>query len=250
MSQKYDWSPQNRKSTALSVYLLGTVDFDSAVFLQERTVRDLQTRRDTAGSLMLCEHPRVLTIGRDGRPTDLPYDRRELESMLLDVKRVQRAGPTLIHAPGQLAIYPILPLDRLDLDEDLLGRHLQESVLATCEELKITAWADEHDFGVWSRCGKVGFSGVANLDGVSCHGFFLNVFPDLELLRVVTSVKPTNRIGSLIAQCTRPIAMQKVREAVIRHLTQRLGYNDFNVFTGHPLLRRGRRNSHDLAANR
>ncbi len=238
VSEKYDWSPQRRSSSAISVYLLGTVDFASAAFLQERAVAHVQERADIAGALMLCEHPPVVTVGRDGRPTDLPYDRRELESQLLAVKRVDRSGPTLVHAPGQLAIYPIVPLDRLGITEVDLGRFLQESVLAVCEELKITASPDENDFGVWSRCGKVGFCGLTNLHGVSCHGFFLNVFPDLTLLRAVTSATPKNQIGSLIAQCTRPIAMQTVREAVIRHLTQRLGYNDFTVFTGHPLLKR------------
>lgn len=215
----------------------------------ERTVAELQERSDTAGALFLCEHPRVVTIGRDGSSIDLPTDRRELESQRLKVERVDRSGPTLVHAPGQIAIYPVLPLDRLGLSQETLDRNLQQTVLQVCDELKVVASEDEEDRGIWSRCGKIGFCGTKNLNGISCHGFFLNVCPDMTLLRSVDSARPTNRIGSLVAQCTRPIAMQTVRESVIRNLTERLGYNDFNVSSGHPLLRRDRRPGHDLATN-
>lgn len=237
-SKTFDWSQQRRSSSSLSVYLLGTVAFRSAAFLQERAVEEIQERADVAGTLILCEHPQVVTIGRGGSTVDLPADRRELEAQLLKVERVDRGGPTLVHAPGQLAVYPIIPLERLGIDQDMLECALQESALAVCSELKVVAEADKADRGIWSRCGKIGFSGVKNLDGVSCHGFFLNVCPDMTLLRAVQSTRPTNQIGSLVAQCTRPIAMQTVRESFIRNLTGRLGYNEFNVFTGHPLLKR------------
>lgn len=248
-SETYDWSPQRRSSSALSVYLLGTVDFRSAVFLQERAVAELQDRTDTAGTLILCEHPPIVTIGRDGSTIDLPADPRELLAQLLDVERVDRGGPTLVHAPGQLAAYPILPLQRLGIDIDILERLLQETALAVCQEQKVVAEADKSDRGIWSRCGKIGFCGARDLHGISCHGFFLNVCPDMTLLRAVQSARPTNRIGSLVAQCTRPIAMQSVRESFIRNLTERLGYNDFNVFSSHPLLTRARRSRNDLATN-
>ncbi len=247
--EKYDWSPKRRSSSALSVYLLGTVDFRSAVFLQERIVSEVQERSDISGSLILCEHPRVVTIGHGGSQIDLPAEPRELQAQLLKVERVDRGGPTLVHAPGQLAVYPIVPMERLGIDQDILERVLQETALAVCEELKVVAEADKVDRGIWSRCGKIGFCGVKNLGGVSCHGFFLNVCPDMTLLRAVESARPKNQIGSLVAQCTRPIAMQTVRESFIRNLTQRLGYNDFNVFSSHPLLTRERRPSNDLATN-
>ncbi len=248
-SETYDWSPKKRASSALSVYLLGTVDFRSAVYLMERAVSGVQERSDLAGTLILCEHPRIVTVGNDASTIDLPADRRELDAQLLKVERVDRRGPTLVHAPGQLAVYPIVPLERLSLTQDGLDRALQESALAVCQEQKVVATPDESDCGVWSRCGKIGFCGTRNLQGVSCHGFFLNVCPDMTLLRSVQSVRPVNQIGSLVAQCTRPIAMQTVREGFIRNLTQRLGYNDFNVFSGHPALTRERRPRHDLAAN-
>lgn len=249
MSDKFDWSPAKRSSSALSVYLLGNVDFRSAVFLQERAVAEIQERSDLAGSLILCEHPRVVTVGNDGSTIDLPADRRELDAQLLKVERVDRRGPTLVHAPGQLAVYPIVPLERLGIDQDRLDVVLQETALAVCEEQKVVATPDESTADVWSRCGKIGFCGTRNIDGVSCHGFFLNVCPDMTLLRAVQSVRSNNRIGSLVAQCTRPIAMQTIRESFVRNLTERLGYNDFNVFSSHPLLTRKRRPRHDLTAN-
>ncbi len=249
-SEPFDWSPQGRTSAALTVYLLGLVDFPSAARVQEQAVLELQGRTDTAGTLILCEHPPVVTIGRGGSRLDLPDEPRELLANKLDVHRVDRSGPTLVHAPGQLAIYPVLPLTRLGCDTRQLALQLQQTMLSVCAELKVTSWADPTDAGVWSRCGKIGFSGLTSLSGVSCHGAFLNVCPDMTLLRLVTSAAPSNRLGSLVAQCVRPIAMQTVREATVRHLAGRLGYNDFTVFSSHPALTRLRRPAHDLAANR
>lgn len=232
------------------MYLLGTVDFRSAAWLQERAAADIRDRSDTAATLILCEHPPIVTVGRDGNSIrDLP-EPRELESLLLQVERVDRCGPTLVHAPGQLAVYPVLPLNRINRTPGELAETLRETAIAVCSELRVPAEPDSSDCGVWSRCGKVGFCGTGLLDGVSCHGYFLNVCPDMVLLKTVQSVYPENQIGSLVAQCARPIAMQTVRESFIRNLTTRLGYNEYNVFSSHPLLKPVRRPNYDLAANR
>ena len=51
--------------SALEVHLLGLVDFDSAVALQERLVFDISGRDDQQGALLLCEHPPLITLGRE-----------------------------------------------------------------------------------------------------------------------------------------------------------------------------------------
>ena len=53
-------------SAPLEVYLLGIVDFDSALFLQERLAYEISGRSDAMGTLLLCEHPPLITVGREG----------------------------------------------------------------------------------------------------------------------------------------------------------------------------------------
>ena len=108
-----DWSPRARRSDSLEVYLLGRVDFASAVELQERWVYEISGRRDRQGALFLCEHPPVVTIGRKGSRSQLLTDEQDLRSRLMDVHWLNRGGGALVHSPGQLAAYPIVPLDRL-----------------------------------------------------------------------------------------------------------------------------------------
>ena len=86
------WSPANRKSDALQVYLLGMVDFDSALFLQERLLYEISGRTDRLGGLILCEHPPMVTIGRDGSRSQLLVEPAELTKQQIEVRWLNRGG--------------------------------------------------------------------------------------------------------------------------------------------------------------
>ena len=111
------WTERARSSDALQVHMLGTVDFDAAAFLQDRLVFELSGRNDRMGGVLVCEHPPLVTVGREGGREDLPPAIHELVSRGLEVRWVNRGGGVVVHAPGQLAIYPMLPLDRLVIGE-------------------------------------------------------------------------------------------------------------------------------------
>ena len=87
-------------SRSLDVYLLGVVDFDSALFLQERTLYDLSDRDDSKGVLIVCEHPQMITVGREGSHSHILCDSHELTSRQMDVRRLNRGGGCIVHAPG------------------------------------------------------------------------------------------------------------------------------------------------------
>src|SRR5262249_1326980 len=104
----------------LQVYMLDTVDFEAMLSLQRRLVFDVSGDRDQA-ILLLCEHPPLISVGRQGSRSHIQYDPRDLHVRGWPVRWVNRGGGALLHAPGQLAIYSILPLDRLNLGlEDYL----------------------------------------------------------------------------------------------------------------------------------
>src|SRR5262245_43496314 len=99
---------------SLRVHLLGTVALDEAVRLQRALVYRLSGGED-ASSLLLCEHPPMITVGRHGGSNSLLFCRDEAASRGWPVRWVARGGGPVLHLPGQLAIYPLLPLRRLGL---------------------------------------------------------------------------------------------------------------------------------------
>lgn len=236
-------SSQSRTSS-LEVYLLGIVDFDSAMALQNRLVFDVSGRDDAQGALLLCEHPPLVTVGREGSQSDILADERELTSRQMDVRWLNRGGGCMVHALGQLAAYPILPLDRLGIGLADYRHRLEEAVIDVCCELRVPATRDDNDPGVWCRCGKFADIGVAVKSWVSYHGMFINVSPSMDLMRLVRPNLSDGRVTSLSAQRLRKTSMHTVREAIVRRLVERLGYGRFHIYTGHPLLKRTRRPVH------
>src|SRR5262245_19296556 len=99
----------------LDVYLLGQVDFTALLALQRRLVYETSGRRDRA-VLLLCEHGALSSVGRQGSRAQIHCDANELRLKGWPIRWVNRGGGCLLHAPGQIAVYPILPLDRLSLD--------------------------------------------------------------------------------------------------------------------------------------
>jgi lipoate-protein ligase B len=230
-----------RSSASLEVHLLGLVDFESALVLQERLVYEISGRDDTQGALLLCEHPPIVTIGREGSRAHIGVEYRELTARRMDVRWLNRGGGCLVHAPGQLAAYPILPLDRLGLGIADYRRRLEEGVLDVCRELHVAAWRRADQPGLWCRLGQFAQVGAAVKQWTSYHGLFLNVAPSLDLMRLVYTNPACEPVTSLAAQRERVTEMHRVREALVRHLAQRLGYEQFHLYTGHPLLRRTKR---------
>lgn len=226
---------------SLEVYLLGMVDFESSLDLQERLVYEISGRDDSQGILLVCEHPPVLTVGREGSRAHIRCEPAQLASRQLDVRWVNRGGGCLVHAPGQLAVYPILPLQRLGFGLAAYREALETAVLDVCAELLVPAFRHEHAAGVFSRSGQFAHLGVAVKSWVSYHGLFVDVCPAMDWIRMVDSTGRGERQTSLAAERVRPTAMHSVRESLIRNLAERCGYGRFHLYTGHPLLRRTRR---------
>lgn len=232
------WTSHGRASSALEVYLLGTVDFEAASALQERLVGEIATRSDRLGALILCEHPPTVSVGREGRITDLPLDTTDFTARMMEVHRVNRGGGTLVHAPGQVAAYPILPLDRLNCSFDEFREKLVAATMATAAERRVPSRETRTPMGTISRCGQFSWIGASVRDGISSHGLFLNVSPALDTVRLVQSTADRVNVTSLSMQRMEPVPMQKVREALMRHLASQFGYEETHPYTGHPLLKR------------
>ena len=232
------WTLPHRSSDALEVYLLGRVDFEAAQLIQERIVDETARRTDRHGTLLICEHPPVVTIGRDGSWNDLLVEAEDFTARTMDVRRVPRGGQTIVHVPGQLAVYPLLPLDRHQLGVSDYVTRLQRVILQVAAERKVTAEPVSDVPGAACRCGQFGWIAGSIRSGVSLNGFFLNVTPRLDLMRLVRSTPRGRSIASLSMQLMQPVPMSKVRESIVRHVAEQFGYEDLHLYSRHPLLER------------
>ena len=233
------WSASQEPS--LEVYLLGLVDFESCLYLQDKLVGEIGDRNDGQGALLMCEHPPLITIGREGSRSHIACDPQELTARQIDVRWLNRGGPCVMHTPGQLALYPIIPLERRGLGLASYRDRLEGAVMDSCGELQVPAWVRPETPGVWCRCGQIAQLGVAVRSWVSYHGMFVNVCPSLDLQKLVHPPEAANRMTSLSAQRVRPTSLHSVRESLMRRVAERLGYTRYHVYTGHPLLRRTKR---------
>ena len=155
---------------------LGLVPYREALSLQQR-IRTAILEGQTADTLLLLEHPRVITMGRSGKMEHLLASPEDLSNRQIELVRVSRGGDLTYHGPGQLVGYPLRRIGRS------IKKHvtiMAESIIGLLKELSIDAWwSDEHP-GVWTQEGKIAAVGVDARGGVAMHGFSLNVSPDLE----------------------------------------------------------------------
>ncbi len=223
----------------LELYLLGLVDFQELQLLQRRVVYELGERG--GASLLLCEHPPTISVGRAGSRAHLTPDDATLHALGIRVHWVNRGGGCVLHLPGQLAAYLAIPLQLHGLSLSGYLEHLHQAILGVLDEFTLRGTIRSDLPGVFLGQARVASVGVAVSRWVAYHGLTLNVGPFLEMFDILKEPG----IGSAPLHQTsmeswrqRYIPMTRVREAVIRHLERVLGLERHHVFTSHPLIRR------------
>lgn len=236
---------------AMETFLLGQVDFDACLALQQRLVFESGGRADGQVSLLLCEHANTISVGRLGSRADIRVSPEELARRRWDVRWVNRGGGSVLHLPGQLAVYPIVPLDWHGFTVgDYLSR-LQNGILATLADLGIAGQTRPGNQGIWGRTGQLATFGVAVKSWTTYFGATINVDPALRAFRGVNADplghSPTS---SLAAEQRRPVKMTTVRATIIRHLATAFGCERYHLYTGHPLLTQLSRPPHEPVGTR
>ncbi|TWT34998.1 Octanoyltransferase [Thalassoglobus neptunius] len=227
-----------RHAGSLEVYLLGTVDYSAFLGLQEYLTYEISGRRSPDGILLLCEHPPLITVGRQGSRSHIHLEKRNTASPDVDVMWVARSGGAFAHAPGQLAVYPILPLDRIGVGLSEFRSSLEQAICLTCRELKVPAKRNHEASGLWGRGGQLGYFGSSVRSWVSNHGVFLNVTTPPEMMSLTTPNSVGVSATSIQAHRLQPVPMPTLRETVIRKVSEQFGFETSDVSTGHPLLKR------------
>ena len=169
----------------LLVRWLGRVPYTAALEQQDALVR--QRRSDECGdTLLLLEHPPVVTMGRSGDPQHLLVDRGELERRGIELHEAGRGGDVTYHGPGQLVGYPVVALPEERRDAHRYLRNLEEALIRSAAAYGLAAGRQKGLTGVWVGEEKLAAIGVRlNTGWVTSHGFALNVTTDLSQFETI-----------------------------------------------------------------
>jgi lipoyl(octanoyl) transferase len=234
------------EDAALRIYLLGQVEFEAALLFQRRLLYEVSGNRSQA-ALVLCEHPPLITVGRQGSSLHILAEPRELRSRMLRVRWVNRGGGCLLHTSGQLAIYPILPLDRLGLSLKAYLCRLQATLIALLDDFGIGGEDRPSLPGVWTGPRLLAPLGVAVRDWVTYFGAYLNINPTLEPFRLIHCGGPEGRMTSLERERRGPLRPSLVRERLLEHFLTQFPFARTALFSDHPALTR-RATAHAFAS--
>ena len=227
--------PSLPRDFPVHIHLLGTVDFEDCLALQRRLAYDALSRSDGRIVVLICEHPPLITLGRAGSRAHVRFTASELAHRQLEVRYISRGGGAILHAPGQLAIYPIVPLDSHGWTVGDYMRRLHKALTDLLVEFNVKPAPVAGNMALAGRSGVLAALGVKVRQGVTMHGAFLNVNPDMRDFGRVT-VAGGQSMSSLLSHRALPTKMTKVRAALVTHLAEALLLERYHLHTGHPLL--------------
>lgn len=140
--------------------------------------------------LLLCEHPHVITLGRNGKREHLLASENLLRQMAVEFFPSKRGGDITYHGPGQIVGYPILQLAEIRRDVVWYVRQLEEALIQTTGEFGVAAGREPRKTGVWasgegSSRDKLAAIGVHLSRWVTSHGFAYNVSTELRYFDLI-----------------------------------------------------------------
>jgi len=196
--------------SALNVHRLGTVPYEEALALQERLV-EARIRGDVEDTLLLLEHPPVITLGRGAKREHLLVDEDFLRSQGVDLHEIGRGGDVTYHGPGQLVGYPIVSLTESRRDVRRYVCSLEDIMIRLAGRWGLSAGRVEGLQGAWIDDRKIGAVGVRIRRWVTMHGFAFNVTTDLAAFGVIVPCGISDRgVTSLAQEVGAPVAMEDV----------------------------------------
>jgi lipoyl(octanoyl) transferase len=215
----------------------GTIDYQEAWDKQEALFSEIvniksanrtnNTEIITKNYLIFCEHPAVYTLGKSGKIEHLLLDEKGLLDNHARFYKINRGGDITYHGPGQLVGYPILNLDYFFTDIHKYLRLLEEAVILTLADYKITAGRSEGQTGVWLesdnpfKARKICAMGVRCSRWVTMHGFAFNVNTNLaDFKNIVPCGIDDKAVTSMEAELGEKVNIESVKLKLIQHLAE------------------------------
>lgn len=164
----------------MQVRQLGLIRYSDALSVMDELHAALVADSTHEETILIVEHPSVVTMGQRERTLDLKTPEHLLSASGVDFQRIDRGGSVTVHEPGQLVLYPLVRVDARALTVRRLVWALEEIMILECARWGLLASRDEINPGVWIGQNKVGAVGVRVSHHVSKHGLALNINNSLQ----------------------------------------------------------------------
>ncbi len=189
------------------------MDYKRAWDVQLETHRAV-IKGEAPPTLLLVEHPPVITFGKKGGRANLLTDEAVLREQGFSLYDIERGGDVTYHGPGQLVGYPVFRVGRRVRD---YLRSLETVMVEVLAEYGLKSAGSPGYAGVWVGDEKVVAIGVAVKRDVSFHGFAMNVHTDLaHFAHIVPCGLADKGVTSLSALLERPVTLDEVKPKLIR----------------------------------
>lgn len=217
----------------LTVQTFETIEYDESLRLQN----DLNFKRQNekiSDTLLLLEHPPVLTLGRNGKPEDILLSKEVLKKNHVQIHTISRGGDVTYHGPGQIVGYTIIHLYREEKSLRKFVEKLEQVIInLLSDEYGINADRHPKHRGIWIGDKKIAAIGISVHHGVTKHGFALNVQPDLSHFNwIIPCGIPDRGVTSLKEQLGKTLDLNLVRKQCINHFAKVFDYTEIEIIQG------------------
>lgn len=185
-----------------------------------QAMRDFTDQRtpDTSDEIWLIEHFPVYTQGQAGKSEHI------LNPGNIPIVKTDRGGQVTYHGPGQLVVYPLLDIRRLNIGVRELVCLLEKAVVNLLAEYGINAVAKRDAPGVYVDDAKICSVGLRIRKGCSYHGIAFNIAMDLKPFLGINPCGYKNLTVTQLSDLGGPADLHKIATELTQHLITQLGY--------------------------
>jgi lipoyl(octanoyl) transferase len=210
------------KKTLVVYHFPTPISYQEAWEIQKKLV-EKRKLNEIPDSLLLLEHQKVITLGRDGSRESLLFDEDFLREKGVALVQSDRGGDATYHGPGQLVAYPILSLkDELE-DIPKFVRLLEQTMLDTIGEYGLFGGRIEGTPGTWlfQPDRKIGAVGARISRWVTHHGIALNVNTELSDFQLIIPCGLSDKgVTSLEKELGKKLDFNEVKDHFIKHFSR------------------------------
>ncbi|MHC4461265.1 MAG: lipoyl(octanoyl) transferase LipB [Planctomycetota bacterium] len=211
------------KNCSLRICDCGLADYRE-VLLQQHELREKRRRGEIPDTVLIVEHPAVITLGARKSANKLLASRDTLAQKQIDIVDIRRGGGTTAHNPGQLVFYPILQLQELDFGISEYIRELEAIGAELLQQLGVSSRRRKGFPGLWIGDKKIASIGARVSKFVTYHGMAINIQNDLSIfdfivpcgldgIEITSVLKETHRENSM------DHVKQKLSQLLINHFS-------------------------------
>lgn len=201
--------------TGLVVRQLGLQPYQP---VYEQMLAAIEQRSDSSpDELWILQHQPVFTQGQAGKPEHLLYPGD------IPVVQTDRGGQVTYHGPGQIVVYLLLDIKRMEIGPRVLVQAIEQALVETLQHWAINSAPRTDAPGVYVEERKIASLGLRIKHGCSFHGLALNVDMDMEPFNRINPCGYSDiRMTQMTAETQQSISIQNVAEVLQQQLRSQL----------------------------